>query len=251
MKRKETEAVTAMENRQGPASRSVEGDTRHQVMMLLLKSGPSTASELAGALDMSAPGVRRHLDKLADDALAETVDWSDGTSAGRGRPAKNYQLTDRGRAQFGHSYDTLALEALEALWEIGGTEALQRFARNRIDSMVGEVEPADGSADSVEKTVRALADSFDRHGYAATVTEAGAGVQICQHHCPVANVAAEHPEICEAEHDAISSKVGLHVQPLALISSGDGVCTTNIPLRQTTNTATQNVNKINTERSGS
>jgi len=55
------------------------------------------------------------------------------------------------------------------------------------------------------------------------------GGQLCQHHCPVAQVAAEFPQLCEAETEVISRLVGTHVQRLATIAHGDGICTTHIP----------------------
>jgi predicted ArsR family transcriptional regulator len=45
----------------------------------------------------------------------------------------------------------------------------------------------------------------------------------------VAHVAAEFPQLCEAETAVISRLVGTHVQRLATIAHGDGVCTTHIP----------------------
>jgi len=55
------------------------------------------------------------------------------------------------------------------------------------------------------------------------------GEQLCQQHCPVSHVAHEFPELCEAETAAISRMLGRHVQRLATIAHGDGVCTTCIP----------------------
>jgi len=52
---------------------------------------------------------------------------------------------------------------------------------------------------------------------------------LCQHHCPIAHVAAQFPELCEAETKAFSELLGTHVQRLATIAHGDGVCTTFIP----------------------
>jgi predicted ArsR family transcriptional regulator len=50
----------------------------------------------------------------------------------------------------------------------------------------------------------------------------------------VAHVAVEFPQLCEAETAVISRLVGTHVQRLATIAHGDGVCTTHIPsLRRT------------------
>jgi hypothetical protein len=56
----------------------------------------------------------------------------------------------------------------------------------------------------------------------------GGGEQLCQHHCPVAHVAAEYPQLCEAETEAFGRLLGLPVQRLATIAHGDGVCTTHI-----------------------
>lgn len=210
------------------STRSHDGDTRREVLVLLLKLGPVTASELGARLGLSAAGVRRHLDNIVDDKQAEIVERK---PAGRGRPAKHFRLTAAGRAEFGHGYDALASAALDALRVAGGAEAVREFAKSRVESVVEDVTPASDSDDSVEETAQDIAAAFERNGYAVSVTRAGAGIQICQHHCPVAHVAAEHPELCEAEHEVIASRVGLHVQPLASITEGHGICTTNIPLK--------------------
>ena len=55
------------------------------------------------------------------------------------------------------------------------------------------------------------------------------GEQLCQQHCPVSHVAHEFPQLCEAETEAIGRVLGSHVQRLATIAHGDGVCTTCIP----------------------
>lgn len=58
---------------------------------------------------------------------------------------------------------------------------------------------------------------------------APAGEQLCQHHCPVAHTAGQFPQLCEAEAEVFSELLGTHVQRLATIAHGDGVCTTFIP----------------------
>lgn len=221
--------------------RSVGGDTRRDVMTRLLKSGPSSAADIADALSLSPAGVRRHLDVLLEESLVETCrpNLVAGEEASRGRPAKHYRLTELGRSQFGEGYEDIAVGALEAVRELGGSEAVGAFARRRAESLLGQVDGVDaaqGGADGergvreVEDVVRDVAAALEERGYAVTVTRAGGGVQICQHHCPISAAAAAHPELCEAEHEAISRLVGSHVQPLALIADGNGVCTTNIPL---------------------
>jgi predicted ArsR family transcriptional regulator len=79
--------------------------------------------------------------------------------------------------------------------------------------------------------VRALAEALSADGYAASASgapAAGGGEQLCQHHCPVAHVAAEYSQLCEAETEAFGRLLGTPVRRLATIAHGDGVCTTHV-----------------------
>jgi len=83
------------------------------------------------------------------------------------------------------------------------------------------------------RRVQALAEALSADGYAASAGPAPAigtvtGEQICQHHCPVAHVAAEFPQLCEAETEAFGRLLGTPVQRLATIAHGDGICTTHV-----------------------
>ncbi len=77
---------------------------------------------------------------------------------------------------------------------------------------------------------KALAEALTREGYAASTRRVGTGEQLCQHHCPVAHVAAEFPELCEVETAAFAELLGTHVQRLSTIARGDAACTTHVPL---------------------
>ena len=43
------------------------------------------------------------------------------------------------------------------------------------------------------------------------------------------HVAAEFPQLCEAETEVFSRLLGVHVQRLATLAHGDHVCTTYVP----------------------
>lgn len=227
---------------QSVPSRAVDGDTRGDthvdtrgaIIGLLLESGPTTASRIGEHLGLSAAGVRRHLDALIDAGDAQANAAAAWQQEGRGRPAKRFQLTAAGRAKLEHTYDDLASAAMRQLRELGGDEAIMRFARTRIDTILANVEPAAGAAsDDVEAAASRIADALSVAGYATTTTRVKGpvqGVQICQHHCPVSHVAAQFPELCEAEQQAMAEVLGTHVQRLATIVNGDFACTTHVPL---------------------
>lgn len=196
----------------------------------MLESGPITAGEIGEQLGISAAGVRRHLDALIDAGDAQFREAASWQHNGRGRPAKRYRLTAAGRAKLGHTYDDLAAAAMRQLREIGGDAAVRTFARRRMDTILAG--SADGEADTAARSQR-VAAALTRAGYAATATVVGGpihGIELCQHHCPVAHVAEEFPELCETELDAMADLLGTHVQRLATIANGDCACTTHIPL---------------------
>jgi predicted ArsR family transcriptional regulator len=188
---------------------------------------------LADELGLSPAGVRRHLDALVGDGLLNECEPRPAKNRGRGRPARAFALTDQGRAAFPHAYDDLATTALRYLRDTGGEAAVTAFAEHRAAVLADSLKPAVDDAATVATRAQRLAGALTATGYAATTETAAAGTQICQHHCPVAHVAAEFPELCEAETRVFAEVLGTYVQRLATIAHGDGVCTTHVPNAQT------------------
>jgi predicted ArsR family transcriptional regulator len=202
--------------------------TRERVRALLLALGPSTAATLSEELGLSPAAVRKHLDALLADGTVTTREPRTSGLRGRGRPARLYALTDAGHATGPSSYDDVAVGALRYLAEVAGTGAVEAFAQQRVADLE-QRHAAALAAVPREQRPAALASALSADGYAATTTEHGTGVQLCQHHCPVQHVAAEFPQLCDAETAALGRLLDVHVQRLATIAHGDGVCTTFIP----------------------
>ena len=223
-----------------------ERGTRARIARLILENGPVTAAALSTRLGLTPAAIRRHLDNLLAGGLIETRTARRPASRGRGRPAKLFVITDAGRSAFEHAYDDLATSALRFLAEVAGTGAVAEFARRQVAELERRYRPAMESAG--EDKVKALAEALSADGYAASATSApslaaGGGEQLCQHHCPVAHVAAEFPQLCEAETEAFARLLGTPVQRLATIAHGDGICTTHVTAPalvhiRTTNTPT-------------
>ncbi len=202
--------------------------TRERVVRSILVNGPSTAAGLAERLDLTAAAVRRHLDLLLEEGQIESREPRSLATRGRGRPAKLFALTEAGRDHFDQQYDDLAVQALRFVAETGGEAAVREFANRRV-SFIEERFDDVARANPELSPVQALAHIFTDEGYAAAVRESPVGEQLCQQHCPVSHVAHEFPQLCEAETEAIGRVLGRHVQRLATIAHGDGVCTTCIP----------------------
>ena len=200
--------------------------TREAIARSVLENGPSTAVVLGERLGITPAGIRRHLDLLVEDGILEAREPHQALSRGRGRPSKVFVMTDSGREQFEHSYDDLAVAALKFMAAQSGDHLVKAFAQTRADDMERK---ASVTVAKRSHKVQALASFLSEQGYAASAEIKSGGEQLCQHHCPIAHVAAEFPQLCEAETEAFSKILGTHVQRLATIAHGDGVCTTYVP----------------------
>ncbi|MEV8512505.1 ArsR family transcriptional regulator [Dactylosporangium sp. NPDC051484] len=213
-----------------PPSAALDVRTRDRVTELLLQEGSATATELGHALGLSPAGVRRHLDAMLAEGLVESRERPERGRRGRGRPARVFTLTAAARETLPHTYDGLATAALHWIADHGGPAEVAAFAAAQVAGLEERCRAAMAEA-GVDPLARAeaLARALTAEGYAAGATTIATGGQLCQHHCPVAHVAAEFSQLCEAETEVISRLVGTHVQRLATIANGDGICTTHIP----------------------
>ncbi|MEO6143444.1 MAG: HTH domain-containing protein [Dermatophilaceae bacterium] len=221
-----------------PVQHRLEAGTRDRVRQTISELGPITAAALASRLGLTPAAVRRHLDLLAEQgAIQEREPATAGAHGrGRGRPARAYILSEAGHAGMGSDYDHVATSALRFLAEHAGQDAVRDFAQERSAELEARyaVQLVE-AGDDVTARAAALAEVLTVDGFAASTRPVGqgtplAGVQLCQGHCPVQHVAAEFPQFCDAETDAFSRLLGVHVQRLATLAHGEHVCTTFIPL---------------------
>jgi predicted ArsR family transcriptional regulator len=223
-----------------PGAAGTEQGTRARIARLILENGLASAAGLSARLDVTPAAVRRHLDTLLAEGMIEVREDRRYGSRGRGRPARLFAITDAGRSAFEHAYDDLAASALRFLAERAGPDAVAEFAHRKISDLESRYRPVVDAAPPALR-VQALAAALSADGYAATASTVPAktgsvktgsapdgGEQLCQHHCPVAHVAAEFPQLCEAETEAFGRLLGTPVQRLATISRGDGICTTHV-----------------------
>ncbi|WP_206425858.1 helix-turn-helix transcriptional regulator [Nakamurella antarctica] len=208
---------------------AADGSTRQAVVQLLIAEGPTTAVVVAEKLRLSAAGIRRHLDALVDEGSITSRMESMSSTRGRGRPARVYLLTGSGREKLPHAYDDIAVEALAFLAVNGGPDAVKSFARQRAEKVIATRRDDIVAADSMPAKLAVLASALTDSGYMASTEQVGIGDQLCQHHCPVAHVATQFPQLCEEEMHVFSQALGTNTQRLATIARGDSFCTIFVP----------------------
>lgn len=225
-----------------PAAHSEEG-TRERVLAHVLRLGPVTAAELGERLDLTPTAVRRHLEWLTDSGdIAPSEPGTRGVRErrGRGRPARAYVVTPAGHRRLDSDSADIATQALRFLAQRSGPQAVEDFARERFAQLEDRYRDRLAEAgDDPHARAIALARELSADGFAASTRPVGIrtpdegvhlqGVQLCQGHCPMHRVAAEFPQLCEAETAAFARLLGVHVQRLATLSGGEHVCTTFVP----------------------
>jgi predicted ArsR family transcriptional regulator len=223
-------AVAIVTHADAPAD--PDAGTRRRVLEIVATDGPVTAAQLARDLHLTAAGVRRHLACLEQEGRIAQIARHHPGPVGRGRPARCFVVATGGQATMTHRYAELANEALAFLARQAGPEAVDKFAEERFALLERRIEPFVAAAGTdLAKRANALAEALDAEGFAASVrTVPGMPlVQVCQGHCPVQDVAAAYPQLCEAETRAFARLLGVHVQRLATLTTGGHVCTTNVP----------------------
>ncbi|KRE41638.1 transcriptional regulator [Knoellia sp. Soil729] len=220
----------------------LESRTRDRILQAIGELGPVTATALADELGLTVPAVRRHLENLTESGLIDERVVA-LASRGRGRPARSFVLSDDGHQALESDYDHLATEALRFLASEAGPEAVRRFAESRIGVLEQRyAAELAGAGPEPAARVETLVAALTRDGFAASARPMGepsatggsaptglSGIQLCQGHCPVQHAAREFPQFCDAETDAFSRLLGVHVQRLATLAHGDHVCTTFVP----------------------
>jgi len=213
----------------------MESRTRDRVLRVVSQEGPVSIPGLVARLGLTETAVRRQVDALHAEGLVEPREATGPRR--RGRPAKAWVLTDRGHRALTSDYDHLAGDALRFLRATVGEGAVQQFAAHRVATLEERyADRLDAAGDDTGDRATALVDALNVDGFAASARPVGTGgagpltgIQLCQGHCPVQHVAAEFPELCEAETEAFSRLLGVHVQRLATLAHGDHVCTTFVP----------------------
>jgi predicted ArsR family transcriptional regulator len=189
---------------------------RPAILDLLKIHGPLNAPSLANLLNVNHNAVRQQLAALQREGLVDT-------SIERrqlGRPTHLFALTEKAEALFPQAYGHLALSMLRQLVKIDGREkVIQLFAartrellrvyRKRLSGFTGD------------RKLKELAKIRDEEGYMADCEN----LALIEHHCPIAAIAREFPEVCQHEKLLFERALGMKLTRSEHIATGGRNCT--------------------------
>lgn len=195
------------------------GEAPARVARLLLEQGPATVAALSEVLNLTPAAVRKHLDVLeAADLVSshEAAPYGPVQIAptGKGRPAKYFALTERGRVRFVPATNRISEAAVEFIAERLGENGVREFAETVFKDV----------AQNVTNVSEAI-DHLHTAGYFPTVEDAPNGVQISMRNCPMGKLSAAHRGFCEVEAKLLGERIGANVVQISTIASGADICT--------------------------
>lgn len=209
--------------------------TRSRLLLLLRKHPGITVTELAAELGLTGMGIRRHLESLEADGLAERTACP---HHGIGRPPSGWRLSATGMELLPRAYDTFVLQLLEDMCEQVGDEGVNVVLRRRKEKLAGQYQDELTATGTLDDRVGELARIRDRAGYMAECHRDGDVVVLVENNCAVHRVAERFPAVCAMELALFRTVLGpeVEVTRVAHTMAGDATCTYRIRTRPVENT---------------
>ncbi len=153
-----------------------------QIVFLLKTRGTHTAQSPAAEFEITMEGARQHLLALEKNSLVQ----ADDERHGRGRPRRQWLLTQTGHGRFPDTYSQLTLEMIGALRAEFGEDALERLIARRETRTLHTYRAQLGRYKTLRAKVGKLAELRDAEGYMASVESDGrGGYLLIENHCPI------------------------------------------------------------------
>ena len=188
---------------------------RPALLDLLKIHGPTNVPRLAKLRGVNLNAVRQQLSMLQREGLVEVRVEKRKV----GRPTQLYALTDKADALFPQAYGPLALTLLRQLRDLDGEKKIEQMFDRRTKSLVAAYRKRLEGKSLGEKW-QELARIRAEEGYMARVEGKG----LTEHHCPIAAIAKEFPQVCRFEKRLFEAVLGTPLDRTDHLASGGRAC---------------------------
>jgi DeoR family suf operon transcriptional repressor len=172
------------------------------IVLALKLHGPTNILDLSERLQASASALRPHLGQLETDGLVT----HHSRIKGPGRPQHLFSLTPEGEQLFPTAVAQFGVELVRYLAR-HSPELLRRFAAGMEERFLTELT-GDAPGNTFDEALASVVDGLVRGDFLPELKdEEGQEPQLTLHHCPLAAVAREFPQLCEMERATLESKI--------------------------------------------
>jgi predicted ArsR family transcriptional regulator len=201
--------------------------TKDQVLRLLRARGGATVAELAQALGVGQASVRRHLDHLRVEGLADVRMERHGV----GRPAFRFYPTEEAEERNPGGYSRLLSRLTEGLRSLderdlrgrSGAQVLHTAFEAVAERVAGE-HRSEVPAESLEGRVAQTSQALQREGIVDGWEQREDGYHVVNSACPYRQAAQSSRGACELDRRTIELLVSAPVRQTSRIADGQPVC---------------------------
>ena len=201
--------------------------TKDQVLRLLRARGGATVAELARALGVGQASVRRHLDHLRVEGLADVRIERHGV----GRPAFIFGPTEEAEERAPGGYSRLLSRLTDGLRSLderdlrgrSGAQVLRSAFEVVAERVAGEHRSEVG-AHSLEGRVAQTSQALEREGIVDRWEQQDDGYHVTNSACPYRQAAQSSRGACELDRRTIELLVAAPVKQTSRIADGQPVC---------------------------
>ncbi len=174
---------------------------QEQILALLLatKSG-LCIDEIAEQQEISRNAVKQHMTALEKNLLIKTAHLK----ITKGRPARNYVLTEQGINHFSKQYSWFCNLVLTELKEEMGSDAFADFMK-RLGRKIAHSLAFQFTDKNAEQKTEILATIMQNLGYQVTIEKTANNATISAINCVFHDLAQEHLELCEFDRALIGT----------------------------------------------
>ena len=195
-------------------------ETRGEIVNLLKTRQGVSASELAEELELHSMTIRQHLAILESNGYIQRTK----VKSNRGRPKFFYHLTQKAKEKISpSSYPQFAVELLDILESIDGSEKVDHLLRTHVENKV-QAETGNFENKTLSQKVDMLTSLLNREGYMVELEETLDAYLFKMHHCILKEVAQKYRQLCNSELEMFLQLLGVFVERVCHIIAEDNYC---------------------------
>jgi predicted ArsR family transcriptional regulator len=197
------------------------GEPKKKLLYYLKVMQIAGLSELAEVMGISRMGVHKHLEKLRERGMVDSIEVRKGV----GRPRMQYQLTSQGKTLFPKSYSDIATSALDFIERSVGQQGVESFLKERQEKLY--IKYGERLKDlGFDRKVKELARIRDQEGYIAESRKQQKNDShiLLEYNCPIIQIAEKHWEACSVETELFEKLLDANIETTHRAAKGDQIC---------------------------
>jgi DeoR family transcriptional regulator, suf operon transcriptional repressor len=183
-------------------------DTSRGRIVTLLRTGGSTADDIATRLGLTRSAVRVQLGAMERDGVVARVGKRPGTT----RPSLIYELTPEIEQLLSKAYVPLLTQLVDAFAEALPAQQVETLLRRAGKGLAGELAREKRTTRGLKSRVAAACELMNEYLGALTQVEVNGALVIRGAGCPLAAVTGKHRGVCLAMESLVTEIVGVPVR---------------------------------------